>query len=139
MTTVKTLKGDIIELEVQPFASGGEGIIHKIISPKNYKDFCAKIYFDCTDPSRKTDKKIQEREDKVGFMVQNKPKTTEDKKWKICWPNELIYDENVFVGFIMPLAFNNSVELFQDWTSGKFEKCTDLIMAEEILLFLESL
>ncbi|MBW1894084.1 MAG: radical SAM protein [Deltaproteobacteria bacterium] len=37
------------------------------------------------------------------------------------------------------LAIPNSVELFQDWTSGKFEKCTDLIMAEEILLFLESL
>ena len=37
------------------------------------------------------------------------------------------------------LAIPNSVELFQDWNSGKFEKCTDLEMAEEILLFLESL
>jgi len=37
------------------------------------------------------------------------------------------------------LAIPNNVELFNDWNSGKFEKCTDLEMAEEILLFLESL
>ena len=37
------------------------------------------------------------------------------------------------------LAIPNSVELFQDWNSGAFEKCTDFEMAEEILLFLESL
>jgi hypothetical protein len=37
------------------------------------------------------------------------------------------------------LAIPNSVELFEDWSSGKFEKCTDIMMAEEILLFLESL
>lgn len=37
------------------------------------------------------------------------------------------------------LAIPSNVELFNDWNSGKFEKCTDLEMAEEILLFLESL
>lgn len=37
------------------------------------------------------------------------------------------------------LAIPNNVELFQDWQTGKFEKCTDLEMAEEILLFLENL
>jgi len=37
------------------------------------------------------------------------------------------------------LAIPNSVELFQDWQKGEFEKCTDLEMAEEILLFLENL
>lgn len=37
------------------------------------------------------------------------------------------------------LAIPSSVDLFREWTSGEFEKCTDLMMAEEILLFLESL
>jgi hypothetical protein len=37
------------------------------------------------------------------------------------------------------LAIPNSVELFDQYASGDFEKCTDLMMAEEILMFLESL
>ncbi len=37
------------------------------------------------------------------------------------------------------LAIPNSVELFDDWKAGGFEKCTDLMMAKEILLLIESL
>ena len=37
------------------------------------------------------------------------------------------------------LAIPNSVELFDQYASGDFKKCTDLMMAEEILMFLESL
>jgi hypothetical protein len=37
------------------------------------------------------------------------------------------------------LAIPNSVELFDDWETGGFEKCTDLMMAKEILLLIESL
>ena len=37
------------------------------------------------------------------------------------------------------LAIPNNVELFDDWEAGRFEKCTDLMMAKEILLLIESL
>ena len=37
------------------------------------------------------------------------------------------------------LAIPNSVELYVDYAAGDFEKCTDLMMAKEILIFLESL
>ena len=37
------------------------------------------------------------------------------------------------------LAIPNSVELYDDYAAGRFEKCTDLMMAKEILIFLESL
>ena len=37
------------------------------------------------------------------------------------------------------LAIPNSVELFDDLKAGGFEKCTDLMMAKEILLLIESL
>jgi len=37
------------------------------------------------------------------------------------------------------LAIPNSVTLYDDFETGRFEKCTDLMMAEEILLFIESL
>jgi hypothetical protein len=37
------------------------------------------------------------------------------------------------------LAIPDSVPLFDNFESGSFEKCTDLMMAEETLLFIESL
>lgn len=37
------------------------------------------------------------------------------------------------------LAIPNSVALYEDYETGRFEKCTDLIMAKEVLLFIESL
>lgn len=37
------------------------------------------------------------------------------------------------------LAIPNSVELYDDWESGRFEKCTDLMMVKEIELLIESL
>ncbi|MEJ2655790.1 MAG: radical SAM protein [Desulfobacterales bacterium] len=37
------------------------------------------------------------------------------------------------------LAIPDSVLLYNDYESGNFEKCTDLMMAEETLLFIESL
>jgi biotin synthase-like enzyme len=37
------------------------------------------------------------------------------------------------------LASPNSVALFDDWEAGRFEKCTDLMMAKEILLLIQAL
>ncbi len=37
------------------------------------------------------------------------------------------------------LAIPNGVALFDDWQSGGFEKCTDVMMAKEILLMIEQL
>lgn len=113
MTTFKNKQGEIIQLEDTPFASGGEGRVHKIISPAKYQNFCAKIYFDCINPKKKVPQKIKEREEKIEFMVKNKPQKLEESTWRICWPNDLVFSENEFVGFIMPLAFENSVELFE--------------------------
>jgi len=37
------------------------------------------------------------------------------------------------------LALPSNIELYKDYKEGNFEKCTDLMMAEEVLLFLEQL
>lgn len=37
------------------------------------------------------------------------------------------------------LAIPNTVTLYDDYEAGRFEKCTDLMMAKEVLLFIESL
>lgn len=114
MTILKTKSGEVIKIETVAFASGGEGRIHKIISPIHYQNFCVKIYFSCINSKKKDSQKIKEREEKIEFMVKNKPLNLEESTWKICWPNDLVYnDTNEFVGFIMPLAFDNSIELFE--------------------------
>lgn len=40
---------------------------------------------------------------------------------------------------IRTLAIPNTVPLYQDYASGRFEKCTDLMMAKEILMLMERL
>ena len=40
---------------------------------------------------------------------------------------------------LRPLAIPHNIELYHDYKSGRFEKCTDIMMAEEILLFIENL
>lgn len=40
---------------------------------------------------------------------------------------------------IRTLALPDDVELFEDWQAGRFNKCSDIEAAEEILLFLENL
>ena len=37
------------------------------------------------------------------------------------------------------LAIPNHIPLYADWQSGRFQKCTDKMVAEEILLFIENL
>lgn len=37
------------------------------------------------------------------------------------------------------LAIPNQLELFDEWEAGRFEKCTDAMVAEEILLFIDRL
>lgn len=47
-------------------------------------------------------------------MVQNPPPKLSANQWLLTWPKDVIYEQNGnFLGFIMPLAFDKSVELFQ--------------------------
>lgn len=40
---------------------------------------------------------------------------------------------------LRPLAIPGNIELYNDYKSGRFEKCTDIMVAKEILLFIENL
>jgi histone acetyltransferase (RNA polymerase elongator complex component) len=40
---------------------------------------------------------------------------------------------------LRPLAIPKGIALFEEYKAGRFEKCTDIMMAEEILLFIEKL
>lgn len=112
--SVKTINNEIIKLEAKAFASGGEGLIHKVISPSKYKNCCVKIYKDSIPTRNRNHQAIKDRERKITYMVKNPPSKLNASQWLLAWPKDVVYETNGnFLGFIMLLAFNKSVELFQ--------------------------
>lgn len=90
-------------VEAKPFASGGEGKIHKIISPPHYSNCCVKLY----EPRYCT----QQRQNKIRFLVKHAPTHMQNKDYRVCFPQEWVFMNSLFVGFIMPLAFKDSIQL----------------------------
>ncbi|MBT9096858.1 hypothetical protein KFZ76_03920 [Methylovulum psychrotolerans] len=94
-----------IEVEDKPLGKGGEGSVHKIVSPAFLKDCCLKLYADKY--------KTSERQSKIEFMVKNKPSKLSSTVYMLCWPNEIVFNDiGKFVGFLLPLAWPNSVRLY---------------------------
>src|SRR5688500_8874263 len=93
-----------IIIEDAPFANGGEGDLFRILSPSNFKDQVAKIY--------KQDKRSKEREHKIKFLSQNQPQIqVHGGNYSVIWVNQVAYENGSFVGFIMPIAKGEKLEL----------------------------
>ena len=77
---------------------GGEGAVYEILSPANYRNLVAKILY--------PDKRTNERRYKVRYMVDNPPANIQDGNGHnfLIWPQQILLDNNDFVGFIMPKA-----------------------------------
>lgn len=103
--TYRTANNQTISVDDNPFSAGGEGQVHKIISPYNYQQHCAKIYFQ--------NQRTPQKEQKIKFMISNVPPNLSTNMYLVCWPVEILYQGNQFVGFIMPLAFQNSILLYE--------------------------
>ncbi len=101
--TLKTHSGTTIILEDKPFEKGGEGSIHRVVSSP-YLGLCVKIYHP----------KIRDlqKKHKVEYLVHNAPFQLKNNTHTICWAKEAVYKGNEFLGFIMPLAFDNSIQLY---------------------------
>jgi serine/threonine protein kinase len=103
---VKTENGQQIKLEDTPFTFGGEGELYKIVSPQSLSDHCVKIYY--------SQYQTQQKAEKLRFMVNHKPQQITDKtNYMICWAVDLVFRQGAFVGFLMPLAFDNSIQLYE--------------------------
>jgi serine/threonine protein kinase len=101
----KTSQNQKITVEDKPLSvAGGEGQVHRIIAPSLYKNYCLKIFH--------PNQRHAEREPKLSYMIKHSPSELIGDKYMICWPTELVYDKNQFVGFIMPLAFEGSISLY---------------------------
>lgn len=98
---------ELIRLEVgTAIGSGGEGKVYPITSPKSWLGFCVKEYIEKY--------RISEKEAKLQFMIARPPAELSNTHGKLCWPVAIAYDAGFtdFVGFVMPLAYSDSQELY---------------------------
>ncbi len=96
-----------IELEARPFAAGGEGNIHDILSPQPLSGYVAKIIH--------PHKRNSERVAKLRFLQQNRPefsKHAEGETPGLIWVEDFIVDDKgEVIGFIMPRVEGEVLEL----------------------------
>ncbi|HFQ94711.1 MAG TPA: hypothetical protein ENK32_11915 [Anaerolineae bacterium] len=100
--TLVNSNNTILDRDVIRIGSGGEGEVFRLLSPRPLKDHCLKIY---ARPDR------HNREQKIQFMVANPPPKLQDASYRICWPIDIARKGNQFIGFVMPLAFAQSIGL----------------------------
>ena len=106
MSTYWTSPRQSLTVEEKPLAhAGGEGQVHRITSPSLYRDACVKIFH----PQQRT----EQRRQKIEAMIRDSPPELSGGTYRICWPQELVYLQNKFVGFVMPLAFSDSVQVYE--------------------------
>lgn len=83
-----------IKISDKPFASGGEGAIYAIASPRSYNHLVAKIYY--------PEKRTPEREAKMQFLMQHPPITFhKGQPPSIGWVQDLVYKDKRFIGILL--------------------------------------
>ncbi len=97
LTTSSGLKISIGE----KIAKGGEGEVFAI---DNVHDILFKSYYNGM--------RTLDRKQKLEYMCSNRPKDISTEKFRICWPQELVYEDGEFVGFTMQKAFHASISTY---------------------------
>lgn len=94
-----------VQLSDKPFAGGGEGNLYRIISPAKYqKKYVAKIYH----PHKLT----EERARKIDYLSTYSPQLEgEGGHTSVVWCADVLLDNQVFVGFIMPFTKGEKLEI----------------------------
>ncbi|WP_052592827.1 hypothetical protein [Aureispira sp. CCB-QB1] len=83
-----------IKISDKPFASGGEGAIYAIASPRTYSYMVAKIYY--------PEKRTAEREAKMQYLMQHPPITfSKNQAPSIGWVQDLVYKDKQFIGILL--------------------------------------
>ncbi|WCL81806.1 serine/threonine protein kinase [Saprospira sp. CCB-QB6] len=100
----KTTK-DKIQLQRKPFASGGEGSLHRIKSPTHWRGMVAKIYH--------RPKRTKEREEKIALLIKHPPEEFQAGQWpSFVWPQDILLSQSgQFLGFVMPFVQGKKLEL----------------------------
>lgn len=118
MKTVITKSGHQITLDDgKPLGSGGAGTVYRIVSPSYMTNMCVKIY--------KKEHRSSELQRKIQYQVDNPPSEIKDGgDFVLCLPRDVVFVNGEFVGFVMPMAFADSVSL-KVLSSGKIPNHTN--------------
>lgn len=95
-----------VTLAAKPFAGGGEGNLYMITSPAHLKHYVAKIYH----PHKLTPLKAE----KINYLAQYPPiyvGENLDEHPPVVWVKDALYDNDKFVGFIMPYTQGEKLEI----------------------------
>ena len=87
-----------ILIEETPLGQGGQGNVYEIISPIYLKDHVVKIYH--------LKERSPKRELKINYMIQNPPDL--EANLSLIWPEDTLFCDGEFVGFIMPKALGEA-------------------------------
>lgn len=107
---IVTNSGEVIVLGEQLGQAGGEGTVYKIKSHKKYQNHCVKIFH---AHIVQDNNKIRQKQDKLQFMINHPPKEIEGSCFRLCYPIDLVFDQGKFCGYIMPMAYKNSISLYE--------------------------
>lgn len=89
-----------IKIANRSFAAGGEGQLHRIASPRKYKNYIAKIYH--------PNKDLATIIPKLKYLIEAEGTVLSDS---IAFPIDLLLDkEHQYIGFIMPLFKGEKLE-----------------------------
>jgi hypothetical protein len=96
--------GTQITIDTNFLGEGGEGGVYEITSPQKFKSSVAKILL--------THNRVIERRYKVDYMIKNPPAETKDQTGHsfLIWPEHILFENNQFVGFLMPKAEGVTLE-----------------------------
>lgn len=86
--------GNLYIVNSNPMAKGGEGSIYAI---EGYTDFVLKVF--------RNDRRTVEREEKLIKMLQYQ--LTDAQLLQVTWPQDVVYDQDGFAGYIMPRLKDN--------------------------------
>ncbi len=103
---VYTADRKVIYIADESLASGGEGEVRIITSAQGnaFSHHCVKLYY--------KNKRTEELRTKIEYMIKNPPAIITSEAFIICWPEAVIFsEEGDFLGFVMPLAFEDSQSL----------------------------
>jgi len=104
MKVVNTSTNKRLELAATPFAKGGEGALYKVLKPESAQGLVAKIYH--------PNKRSRQRLHKLRYLVQRPPKFDNHQQAAlVAWPTAILEARGAFMGFLMPLAQGEPLEV----------------------------
>lgn len=95
-----------ITLADEPFAGGGEGNLYRVLAPREWRNYVAKLYH--------PHKISAEREQKINYLIQYPPEfqgENADGHPSVTWVKDALYVDNAFRGFLMPYTQGEKLEI----------------------------